>query len=454
MSVARRPSDAGLVTGAPFPDPIPDERLTAEFWIARSPGCEVVLLDAAAVARQNARVIAVGPGLHDLSRLPETLPRDDVLALITRLSSGTAARPVPADPAAAPPDLEALVARDAIPPVVTPRFALAVRRADLRTVPCDLPGRARPTDSETGIDRFQESALFPGTPVAILHTGAGGRHVFVIAPHRVAWVAATALAAGERETVLAFAETSPRRVITGPVVRVVVAPPDGAAEELVLDMGVSLPEVTDWPLDRPLAGQGTRAAFVVRVPVRAADGGLVIAPALLPRGADSHAGPLPASRAHLVRQAFRFLGERYCWGHRGGGRDCSGLVGECYRSIGLVLPRDSGDQAACTASFGRTALPPDTPRAQRRALLASLEPGDLVHVPGHVMMVIGHDERGPWIIHDSHAATVRGPDGRPQRLPTNSVVVAPLEPLLRDDGRSLIDAVTVVQRGLPPSPAR
>ncbi len=68
------------------------------------------------------------------------------------------------------------------------------------------------------------------------------------------------------------------------------------------------------------------------------------------------------------------------------------------------------------------------------------------------MMVVGADELGPWIIHDSHAATVRGPDGKALRLPTNSVVVCPLEPLLRDDGASLIDSITVLQRYLPGAP--
>lgn len=440
------------LAAAPFPDTIAAKRLTAAFWIERAAACDTVLLDAAAVSRQNAGVLAAGPGLHDLARLPERLSRAEVLALITDVAAGNKAHPVAADPTTAVPDLEALVARDAIPPDVAPRFALAVRRADLRTFPSDLPGRAKPTD--TDIDRFQESALFPGTPVAILHTSADGRYAFVVAPHYAAWVAGAALAEGDRATVLGFAGSQPRRVVTGPTERVIVAPADGAAEEIVVDMGVSLPEVTDWPLGQPLAGQGTLAATVVRFPSRGADGRLVLAPALLPRGADSHPGPLPASRANLLRQAFKFLGERYCWGHRGGGRDCSGFVGECYRSLGLVIPRNSRDQAACTATFGRTPVAPDADRETRLALLGSLEPGDLVHVPGHVMMVIGHDERGPWIIHDSHAATVRGPDGHPLRLPTNSVVVSPLEPLLRDDGRSMVEAVTVVQRYLPPSIAR
>jgi len=53
--------------------------------------------------------------------------------------------------------------------------------------------------------------------------------------------------------------------------------------------------------------------------------------------------PLPFTRANLLRQAFRFLGERYGWGHDYQGRDCSGFVSEVYRSMGVQLPRNTSD---------------------------------------------------------------------------------------------------------------
>lgn len=430
--------------------PVAPERLTAEYWIARAPGCERVLLDAKAVAAQNARVVAAGPGLHDLARLPRTLPGTAVAALVETLAAGTSARPAVPEAAASVPDPRTWLALDRLPAEVMPRFALCVRRTDLRSYPTDLPGRTQPTD--TDIDRYQESALFPGTPVAVVHASGDGRWAFVIAPHYAAWVASDAIAEGDRDAVLGFAAAA-TRVVTGATVRTVATAIAPDLSELPLDMGVALPEMVDWPLTESVNGQGTLGALVVRLPARAADGRLVMRPALLPRSADTHHGPLAASRANLLRQAFKFLGERYCWGHRGGGRDCSGFVGECYRSLGLILPRNSKDQAVCSASFRRTVLAAGSDRAARMAALATLEPGDLVHVPGHVMMVIGADERGPWIIHDSHTATVRGPDGRPMRVPTNSVVVCPLEALLRDDGTSLVDAIIALQRYLPPATA-
>ena len=44
-----------------------------------------------------------------------------------------------------------------------------------------------------------------------------------------------------------------------------------------------------------------------------------------------------------------FLGERYGWGHRYNGRDCSGFVSEVYQSMGVQLPRNTSDQSVSPA---------------------------------------------------------------------------------------------------------
>src|SRR3546814_3478587 len=58
----------------------------------------------------------------------------------------------------------------AIPVTQATRYGLVVHRADLRTFPATT--RVFSSDGHTDIDRFQESALFPGTPVAIVHESA------------------------------------------------------------------------------------------------------------------------------------------------------------------------------------------------------------------------------------------------------------------------------------------
>jgi cell wall-associated NlpC family hydrolase len=180
----------------------------------------------------------------------------------------------------------------------------------------------------------------------------------------------------------------------------------------------------------------------VDLPTRDTGGALRVVPALIPRAADTHDGPLPATRANVLRQAFKFLGERYGWGHDFDGRDCSGFVCEVYRSLGILLPRNTRDQAVCPA-LATTPVAPDWPRSRRLEAIHALLPGDLVYTRRHVMIVVGRDDDGPWVIHDTH-------EGRTAGANANGVV---LQPLLAIDGGDVIDALTAVVAVLAPPSA-
>ena len=76
------------------------------------------------------------------------------------------------------PDFDALmhnVALESVPASQRTRYGLVVKRADLRTFPAPLRGFNSADDRD--IDRFQESALFPGTPVVIAHESRDGELV-------------------------------------------------------------------------------------------------------------------------------------------------------------------------------------------------------------------------------------------------------------------------------------
>jgi cell wall-associated NlpC family hydrolase len=251
-------------------------------------------------------------------------------------------------------------------------------------------------------------------------------------------VAADAIAAGSRDEVLAYA-ARPALVVTGSQVRTVVTPEAPAVSQVVLDMGTSVPMALDWPPNQPVHGQLPWAGHVVYLPRRGPEGSLTLSPVLVPYAADTHAGPLPATRGNVIRQACKFLGDRYGWGHDFESRDCSGLVVDVYRSLGLLLPRNTADQAQSPA-LDRTLLPSSLSRAERLAQVASLAPGDLIYAPRHVMMLLGHDP-DPWIIHATHG-------GGSQAV--NGVVITPLAEVTAEDGKPIIDAATTLVRVLPP----
>src|SRR3546814_13004904 len=98
-------------------------------------------------------------------------------------------------------------------------------------------------------------------------------------------------------------------------------------------MGIRIPVLRDWPGNKPVNGQAAYTSHVVELPVRNDDGSLRIVPALLPRTADVSADYLPLPRANLIRQAFKFLGERYGWGPPYGTPHRTGFVSAIYPNL-------------------------------------------------------------------------------------------------------------------------
>ncbi len=424
--------------------------LTPGYWAARQPEPDRVLLDAAQIAAGNARMLALDAHIQDIAALPERVTAAQVREAISALSRwpqralyGADGAPVPAATRAA---IEANVGLSKVAAQAAPQFGLVVKRAALRTWP--TRERVFSTPDNTDIDRFQESALFPGDKVAVVHRSADGDWMFVHSERYSAWIEADAVATGSRAQVLGYGSTGPYRVITGATAQTAYTPEEPRLSRLQLDMGVRLPVLAEWDPAQLVNGQQAHASWVVQLPARRADGSLELLPALLPRSQDSHAGYLPLTARHLLQQAYKFLGERYGWGHDYEARDCSGFVSEIYRSFGIVLPRNTSAQGVSPA-LQRTALEGRDDDARQRAV-AGLQLGDLIYIPGHVMMSLGQVDGRHWVIHDTAGGSWNGEDGTRVQAHLNGVSVTPLEPMMASDDRSYIDRITNLQRILPP----
>ena len=326
---------------------------------------------------------------------------------------------------------------------MAPAYGLVVKRAALRTFP--TRERVFSTVGDTDIDRFQESALFPGDKVAVVHRSADGRWLFVHSERYSAWIEADAIASGDKATVLGYGAKGPYRIITGATAQTAYTPEEPRVSRLQLDMGVRLPVLADWPASEPVNGQQAHASWVVQLPVREADGRLKLVPALLPRSQDTAADYLALTPRLLLQQAFKFLGERYGWGHDYDTRDCSGFVSEIYRSFGVLLPRNTSAQAVSPA-LDRLPFTGKDGKALRDRAVTDLKVGDLVYIPGHVMMAIGHVDGRTWVIHDTAGGSWFGADGTRVQAHLNGVSVTPLEPMMASDTVRYIDRITNIQR--------
>ncbi|MFT3928644.1 MAG: SH3 domain-containing protein [Myxococcales bacterium] len=431
---------------------IRSDQLDPAYWVKRLRHDDRIVLTHAQIDAQNQKLFTVDTSMHDMAKLPAALDGSAVRKAITDYQDAYDGRHAlydehgkALDMAALKQDTDASLNLDAIPAQVAPRFGLIVGRAELRSVPTAL--RVFDNSDDHDIDRFGETALFPGTPVAVLHESADKNWYFVIAPNYQAWVRKEFVALGAREQVLAYGNAARHVVVLGAQVRTTFTPEEPRVSDLQLEMGLRLP-LLDVPPRDDINGQDPYASYVVQLPVRNDDGTLAFAPALIPRSADVADDYLPLTRANLVKQAFKFLGERYGWAHGYGTRDCSGFAGEVYRSFGVQLPRNTGAQAISPA-LNRLPIDKSMRHKQRLDLLKQIEPGDLIYIPGHVMLVIGHDGGNTWIINDVEGATWLDASGERQHAHLNGVAVEPLEPLLTANGGSFVDIVSNIQRIRP-----
>lgn len=420
---------------------VEERHLSAEHWVERAPRAERLVLSSTAIANQNAQLRRRDPSFNDLEKLPERLARTEIEERIAKLS----VRPTnelfdergQKVSAARLDEIDANVALNAVSEAQPIRYGMVVQRANLRTFPSAL--RVFSSADDTDIDRFQESALFPGAPVAIVHTSADGRWYFVVSQLYSAWIEKRFVAEGAAQAIFEYATKSPYLVVTGASVRTVFTHERPELSELQLEMGARIPLMMSWPADQLVNGQHPYASYVVELPWRDRNGALQFGPALLPRTADVAEDYLPLNRANIVKQSFKFLGERYGWGHSYNARDCSGFVSEVYRSFGAQLPRNTRDQAMSPV-FERITFDADDSNDERLRIVRDLQIGDLVYIPGHVMMVIGHENGVPYVIHDTTGISYRDTDGEVRRVTLNGVSVTPLTPLLGGD-RPIVERI-------------
>lgn len=421
--------------------------LTADYWARRAPRANAVVLDTTTIEQQNERLKQSDRSVRDLERLPTSLAVTAVRAWIEGLSARPT-RTLYDEQGREVTDQQldqwlAALNLDGVASMQATQYGMVVRRADLRT----FPTRARvfSTPEDTDIDRFQESALFPATPVAIVHTSRDGQWLFVVSALYSAWIEKSSVAEGSRDRIFAYAHKSPYVVVTAAKTHTVYTPERPELASLQLEMGARVPLLPDWPIETPVNGQHPYTAHVIELPYRAEDGSLQFSPALLPKTQQVEGDYLPLTRANILRQGFKFLGERYGWGHSYDARDCSGFVSEVYRSFGVQLPRNTRDQGVSPA-LNRLDLTDADDHEARVRLLREAQVGDLIYIPGHVMMVIGHEQGEPYIIHDTTGINFRRGGGDIERARLNGVSVTPLLPLLSSDGRPMIDRVYSIQR--------
>jgi len=187
-------------------------------------------------------------------------------------------------------------------------------------------------------------------------------------------------------------------------------------------------------------GQHPAGNYVVKLPARGADGQLEFRIGLIARSEDVRVGYLPLTRRNIITQAFKFLGQRYGWGGMFKTRDCSAFIMDNYRSMGVLLPRNAGEQGKQAVGITHT-LTKEMTLEERQAVFDRLPAGTPIYMAGHAMLYLGKRDGDYYIIHDFAGFRVPDADGKLKSSTARCVFVTPLLATFLSDGKKYLEGI-------------
>ncbi len=321
--------------------------------------------------------------------------------------------------------------------IIPVRYGITVRRTEMRAFPTFDRVFSEPDDLET--DRFIETALYPVEPLVILHQSADQKWFLAQAYNYLAWVPVEAVAVADKGMLFSYLDNSSFLVVTGKGVLTAFNPVNPDISELQLDMGVRVPLACRDEIPLDIDGQHPAGNYVVKLPVRDSDGSLKFKLGLIAMADDVRVGYLPFTRRNIIKQAFKFLGQRYGWGGMFNTRDCSAFIMDNFRSMGVLLPRNAGEQGKLSIGV-KHEFEKDMTLDQRKEIFANL-PATPIYMNGHAMLYLGSYNDDFYIIHDFAGFRAQGADGTMQSSKTRCVFVTPLLKTFLSSGKMYIEGL-------------
>ena len=295
-------------------------------------------------------------------------------------------------------------------------FGLIVKRTDIRVFPTEELSLSTPHQDE--FDRFQHSSISPGSQIGIYHFSKDKEWAYVQTPFIRGWVRTHDLGiAKERGKIVDYAEAKDRWVVIGNFVHV-FSDPSLRQPVFLAQMGDSFPLLT-------LSGETkiTNAFYVIHIPSREDNGLLTIQKGYIRADEDVHRGFLPYTQENIARQAFKMLDHPYGWGDRFGGRDCSRFIMDLFRTFGILMPRNSKEQATVGMDMGP--VEGKSIKEKRKILDQAIPLATILRLPGHIMLYLGKDKGKHYAIHSIWGIQKSGGPG-PKLEKIGRVVVSDL----------------------------
>ena len=283
---------------------------------------------------------------------------------------------------------------------MTYKYGIMPTETDLRSFPTDIYLSDEEHRYSVDKDYFQESTLFAGEAICIMHTSADGRFVFVAGTDYCGWIPVGSYIEVSREMAYAFANTDSFAVVKGAFIYLNVDDDYESKKAKVaayMSMGTVLPYLAqDSCMLLPVMEDPEAYLYM--------NGGWLVYSDEYVEGAENigvrhvkvnfgnaSIGYMDFTEDNIDILTKELEDTAYSWGGRGLGYDCSSAVRSIYRCVGIIMPRNSGIIRYCGMDY-RELTGSDE---EKLAAIQALPRGSLLLMPGHVMVYIG----GGRIIH-------------------------------------------------------
>ena len=394
--------------------------VNSSYWTAQNQNGDKLVLDAAGVANFNAKVRQASRTVVDLLNYPATFGGDSLKTKIMDYSVLDDDLYLHGNKVSE--NYKNILRKQtnvaAIPQTVNVRYAVTVRRTAVRALPTGEGLYYYASDRD--FDALQETMLDPGEPLIVLHTSSNGFFYYVQSVNYSGWGSKYNVALTDKNSWLSYAKPQKFLVVTDANYILKTA-----GENVLYQQGARLPVDSEQ-----------NNLYTVLAPVRSQYGGLQKQKLFVQKSTDGlHYGYLPYTTNNIIRSAFKFYNMPYGWGGLKDSVDCSSLVFNAYRTVGIVLPRNADEQEL---SAGQTHKLSGT-SGERTAVINALQPGACLYMDGHTLMYIGKVNGDPYTIHSLGSYYNKGVRQREMR-----VVVSDLA-LTRANGNSFLQELTTAK---------
>lgn len=426
-----------------FADNVTPDMLSAAAWVSPS---QKIWLSPGQINELNSRnikMISVGEKNLSLEDIEENVTADDLRAILEEMNGSVAnkagyLRHLPIDNNYWQKHI-ANTNTEGISETYRVRYGFSVCRASLRLLPCaDFIGESA---TDLFYDELVLSEFLPFMPLIIVHESADHAWYFVFMYGFYGWIQKENVAlCASRDEWDARCKPKDFLVVTGREIRLCNDRDSNQLSGLLLPMGSVLPLIKLDDAPGQIHGRYPYGNYIVRLPVRDADGKIKDDYALIPVTEDVSHGYLPYNGASVVGLAFKWLGDRYGWGGLDNSQDCSGMLREIFSCFNIFLPRNAQQQIKIKGaeSYDLSEMDNDA----KLALLHQLPAGSMLYFPEHIMLYLGMKDRRPFVINSVGSFAPEDMEaGNLQRI--NTVVINDLY-VHRRSGASWLDSLTAI----------